>query len=115
MLNAQGMQGWRRFTFLDPDPSMAVPPELAGQPLERSSCGTAHANWVALGQRDGTVTLLDTVSQATASFQAHTQAVTLMAPLPVSRFILCCYYETQKPVCKTKAGSEGAHAARQGT
>ncbi len=81
----QGMPGWRKFTFLDHDSSFsaAAPDVLAALQLERATCGASHATWAGFGNADGTVALVDTGSQATATFRGHPQGVLLTAALPV--------------------------------
>ena len=83
-MQAQGMQGWRRFTFLDRDDAAAAAPDaLAACGLSTATCTAAHATWLAFGKPDGTVVLLDSHSQAVAAFRAHSQAVQHMEVLPV--------------------------------
>jgi hypothetical protein len=85
-MQAQGMQGWRRFTFFDRDDAAAAahPDDLAACGLENACCAAAAGSWLAFGKADGSVALLDTTSQAVAAFRAHPTAVHLMAVLPVS-------------------------------
>lgn len=83
-MQAQGMQGWRRFTFFDRDDTAAAQPDaIAACGLGAATCAASHGHWLAFGKPDGTVALVDTKSQAVAAFRAHTAAVQHMAVLPV--------------------------------
>jgi hypothetical protein len=103
-MQAQGMQGWRRFTFFDRDDAAAAahPETLAAHDLEDASCAAAAASWLAFGKPDGSVVLLDTTSQAVAAFRAHPAAVQHMVVLPVrssaeTEAIMRCYGESTGP------------------
>lgn len=84
-MQAQGMQGWRRFTFFDCDDAAAAaaPDALAACGLAATSCVASAGSWLAFGKSDGSVTLLDTGSQAVAAFRAHATAVQHLVVLPV--------------------------------
>jgi hypothetical protein len=84
-MQAQGMQGWRRFTFFDQnDAAAAAHPDVpAAHGLADASCAAAAASWLAFGKPDGSVVLLDTTSQAVVAFRAHPTAVQHMVVLPV--------------------------------
>ena len=90
-MQAQGMQGWRRFTFFDRDDAAAAvqPDTLAAAGLKNASCAAAAGSWLAFGRPDGSVALLDTTSQVVTGFRAHPTAVQHMVVLPVSFKMRC--------------------------
>lgn len=87
-LGAQGMQGWRKFTFFDADnPTAAQPNAVAACGLQSATCTASQGTWAAFGKSDGTVVLLDTTAHGVAAFRAHPTGVLHMVVLQVGALL----------------------------